>query len=90
MKKETLAERCRRLKFRSWHRGMKETDLLLGTFADQYIDQFSLEELDQYEDVMAETDADLYNWYAGREAFPEEKKSAVFSLLMDHKYEVDR
>ncbi|MBO6686593.1 MAG: succinate dehydrogenase assembly factor 2, partial [Parvibaculum sp.] len=26
--------RVRKLKFRSWHRGMKEMDLILGHFAD--------------------------------------------------------
>ncbi|MGL9725875.1 MAG: succinate dehydrogenase assembly factor 2, partial [Wolbachia sp.] len=29
----------RKLMYRSWHRGCKETDILLGYFALQYIDK---------------------------------------------------
>lgn len=90
MKKETIEERRRRLRFRSWHRGTKETDLLLGSFADKYIADFTEEQLDQYETLMAEPDADIYNWYAKREEMPPAKKTAVMDLLMDHQYSVDR
>ena len=31
---EGMDARRRRLKFRSWHRGMREMDLVLGRFAD--------------------------------------------------------
>ena len=33
--------RRKRLLFRSWHRGTKETDLLLGSFAEQHLPAFS-------------------------------------------------
>ena len=34
---DELDARRRKLLFRSWHRGMRETDLILGQFADAEI-----------------------------------------------------
>ena len=46
---EGLDERRRRLLFRSWHRGIREMDLVLGRFADAHIASLSEAELDEYE-----------------------------------------
>ena len=45
---EGLDERRRRLLFRSWHRGIKEVDLVLGGYADARIGAMSETELDQF------------------------------------------
>ncbi len=55
--------RIRRIRYRSWHRGCKETDVILGNFADQCL--YSLEpvtELALYEALLNEQDADIWNW----------------------------
>ena len=57
-----LDNRRKRLKFRSWHRGMREMDLLIGRFADRNLDVFSERQLDLFETLLHETDPDLYNW----------------------------
>ena len=44
-----LCARQRRILFRSWHRGMREVDLLLGRFANAEIGNLSDDELDAYE-----------------------------------------
>ena len=44
-----LNNRRKRLKFRSWHRGMREMDLLIGRFADRNLDVFSERQLDLLE-----------------------------------------
>lgn len=57
------AERDRRLKrirFRSWHRGIKEMDLLIGGFADKYLADLSDQELDAFEAVLTVPDQELY------------------------------
>ena len=41
--------RRRKLLFRSWHRGMREMDLVMGRFADMEIGRLSEAELDEYE-----------------------------------------
>ena len=35
---DARAARRRKLKFRSWHRGMREMDLIIGRFADAFMD----------------------------------------------------
>ncbi len=47
-----LDPRRRKLLFRSWHRGMREMDLILGSFADARIDSLTDAELDQYEGLL--------------------------------------
>jgi antitoxin CptB len=36
-----LDERRRRLLYRCWHRGTRETDLIMGPFADAWIGELS-------------------------------------------------
>ena len=67
---EGLGGRQRRLLFRSWHRGIRETDLLLGRFADACIDKLSEAELDDYERLLEVSDHDLYVWVTGEAEIP--------------------
>ena len=76
----------RRLKFRSWHRGTREADLLLGTFADRHLDSFSADQLARYDRLLGNSDPDLYNWLTGREAVPAEQDDDVMALLKEHEY----
>lgn len=66
--------RLKRLAMRSWRRGMRETDLLLGPFADAHLAGMEGGDLDLYEALLEENDQDLYGWIvaagAGREAGP--------------------
>lgn len=61
---ETHENRLRRLRMRSWRRGTKEMDLLLGPYADARLDGLSGEELEIYEQMLDENDQDLYLWVA--------------------------
>ena len=65
-----LDARRRRALYRSWHRGIRETDLLLGGFADAEIDRLTAPELDQYEALLAEADADILAWINGERPAP--------------------
>ena len=55
-----LAVRRRKLKFRSWHRGMREMDLIMGRFADAFVDAMDRDELDAYERLMEMPDPELF------------------------------
>ena len=70
MTPEPIEIRRKRLRFRAWHRGMRESDLLLGNFADTHAINFSQEQLDRFETLLEVADADIYNWYARREPVP--------------------
>ncbi|MGH6990372.1 MAG: succinate dehydrogenase assembly factor 2 [Stellaceae bacterium] len=75
--------RRKKLLYRAWHRGTREADLLLGTFADRYVAGFDRGQLDQFEALLEIDDALLYDWIAGRAAPPVEQRSAVMQLLLD-------
>lgn len=63
----------RQLQFRSWHRGTREMDLLLGRFADRTLPTLEAKGLEVYARFLEETDPDLYDFYCGRlenDAFP--------------------
>lgn len=63
--------RLKRLRMRSWRRGMKEMDLILGPFADSGLATLADPELDAYERLLEENDQDLYLWVTGARAAPD-------------------
>ncbi len=76
----------RMLKFRSWHRGTKECDLLLGTFADRHVDGFTPEQLDRYQDLLQSNDPELFDWAIGRAPVPPELDTDVMRMLLAHRF----
>jgi antitoxin CptB len=64
------ALRKRRLKFRVWHRGMREVDLILGRFADAHLDGLGAGDLDAFEALLEVPDQELYAWVIGQEPIP--------------------
>jgi antitoxin CptB len=70
-----------RLHFRSWHRGTREMDLLLGGFADAHLRGFTCEQLDCYEALLLQSDPDLYSWVTKTEPIPAEQDNDVMRLL---------
>jgi antitoxin CptB len=78
---EGLDPRRRRLLFRSWHRGIREADLLMGRFADSCIGEMSEAELDQYERLLDVPDHDLYVWVSGEAAIPADYDTPVMHRL---------
>ena len=76
-----LDARRRRIVFRSWHRGMREMDLLLGRFADARIAQLSAGELVDYEALLEAPDRDIFAWLTGEAATPENFATPVLGKL---------
>lgn len=73
------ARRRKRLRFRAWHRGIKEADLILGPFADDHVEAFDAAELDDFEALLAVPDHDLHDWFIGHAAPP----AAFNAVLID-------
>jgi len=65
---EDIGMRKRRLRFRAWHRGTKEMDLVFGPFADARLEGFDAAQLDRLEALMEEEDTDLLKWVLGQES----------------------
>jgi antitoxin CptB len=67
---ETAEARQKRLTMRSWRRGTKEMDLILGPFADRYLAELDDTDLDSYDRLLQENDQDLMAWILGQSAPP--------------------
>ncbi len=72
----------KKLQFRSWHRGTREIDMLLGRFADAHLSLFSAEQLDLYDQLLHNSDPDIYNWISQNESVPEKENNDVVQKLI--------
>lgn len=74
--------RRRRARFRAWHRGMLENDLLLGRFADSEADRLTEAELDQFEALLEAIDRDLFAWATGEAPTPPAYDTELFRKIV--------
>ncbi|MFC3087811.1 succinate dehydrogenase assembly factor 2 [Tabrizicola soli] len=74
---ETAEARLKRMRMRSWRRGTKEMDLVLGPFADAHLAGLAEAELLAYDALLAENDQDLLAWILGQASAP----AALAALL---------
>jgi antitoxin CptB len=88
---EGLDVRRRRLLFRAWRRGVREIDLIVGRFADAYIDTLNDGALDEFEALIEVPNAELYAWVTGDEPVPQDFDTAVLRQLISfHRQGVHR
>jgi antitoxin CptB len=78
-----LDTRRKRLKFRAWHRGMKEVDLVLGPFADTYLDQLDETAVTDFELLISVPDQDLYDWLCDRSTPPDRYRTKLYEQIYD-------
>lgn len=71
----------KRLKYRSSHRGCKETDLILGAFADTALPRLPAVLVNLYEQFLEESDADIWNWLTGKN--PPEKYESLIAIIRE-------
>jgi antitoxin CptB len=77
-----LDERRKRLRFRAWHRGTREMDLVLGRFVDAKAAELTDAEIDVLEALMEVPDPELYLWIAGTADVPPNYDSPVFRKIV--------
>jgi antitoxin CptB len=82
---EELSMRLRRLRYRAWHRGTREMDLILGPFADARLEAMSEAELDRFEALLDEMDTDLFDWLMGTVPAPPEADHQLLAELLAFK-----
>lgn len=67
----SFEQRLARAKFRSWHRGTREADYMIGGFYDRYHAQWSEAELAWFEALLDADDVDVMAWALGSQPAPE-------------------
>ena len=68
----------KKLSIRSWRRGTKELDLILGRFSDENITKLDISELDLYEQLLSKDDHLIYSWL-----FEKEESPKIFKILVE-------
>jgi antitoxin CptB len=63
--------RLKRLRFRAWHRGTKEADLLIGGFFDTFSATWNEDQIAWYEALMDDEDVEIMGWAIGTILIPE-------------------
>jgi antitoxin CptB len=64
--------RLKRLRFRAWHRGTKEADLMIGGFYDAHAADWSDAEMAWFETFLEEQDVDIMAWGMGAQPVPKQ------------------
>lgn len=77
-----LDRRRRKARFRAWHRGMREADLVLGGFADAEVTRLDEEELGLFEALLDEPDGDIVKWITGELELPARQDNALTRRLI--------
>jgi antitoxin CptB len=77
--------RLRRLRYRAWHRGTREMDLILGPYADARLEAMPLAELDRFEALLEEADTDLFDWLLGNQPIPADADRQLLADLLAFK-----
>ena len=75
--------RRKRIRFRAWHRGMKEVDLVLGPFADAHLEQLDETALADFEILLNVPDQDLYDWLCERRTPPGHYRTKLYEKIHD-------
>ena len=73
--------RLKRLRFRAWHRGIREADLLVGGYFDRHHRNWSEADIDWFERLIEEQDVDILAWAFGTSPPPERFAGEMMNRL---------
>lgn len=83
IQEQNREQRIKKILYRTWYRGCKETDKILGSFAKEYAHGMTDAELDLLEGILEEDDKDLYNWLTRTVPLPQDyAENTVMQRLM--------
>ena len=74
--------RRRRLRFRAWHRGIRETDPIMGRFADVHLDALTVEDMADFEGLLDIPDRDILDWVTGAAPVPDGQLTPVLARIL--------
>jgi antitoxin CptB len=73
--------RLRRLRYRAWHRGTREADLMVGGFFDRDSAAWDDAEIGWFEALIEEQDVDIMGWAMDRQPVPERLQGEMMNRL---------
>ena len=82
---QDLDARRKRILFRSLRRGTKESDLVIGGFAESNLPRLDAAQLDALEALLDRPDPELLGWVIGLHPVPAEFDTDVMAMLKAYK-----
>ena len=82
--------RRKKLKYRAWHRGFVEADLILGPFADTHLERLDETALGHFEVLLEQADHDLYAWIVSESPPPADFDLPLLALIRQFRFEAQR
>ena len=73
--------RLKRLRFRAWHRGIREADMMIGGFFDRHHQGCDVGEMDWFETFLEEQDVDVMAWAIGAAEPPQRFEGEMMRRL---------
>lgn len=78
--------RLKRLRFRAWHRGTREADLLIGGFFDAHAAAWDEAEIAWFERLLDQQDVDIMAWAIGTAPPPPRFQGPMMQALRQINY----
>ena len=75
----------KKILYRSEYRGIKEMELLLNSFVKKHINDFSIVDLKQLDDLLNFDDNSLFKWYLNKKVEIKIPNNKVSNLLKNFK-----
>ncbi len=72
------------LLYRSIHRGCKETDILVGKFAQNKLQKLNDKELELFENFIIQDDANIYDWILNKTPCPKKYTILIQNIREFH------
>jgi antitoxin CptB len=79
-------DRLKRLRFRAWHRGTREADLMIGGYFDECGQGWDEAEMAWFEALLEEQDVDIMAWALGTAPVPERFDGPMMKRLKTINY----
>ena len=76
-----MDEVLRALKYRAWHRGTREADMMVGGFFDAAHADWGAHDRALFAALLMETDVDIMAWAIGTQPVPERYEGPMMDAL---------
>ena len=71
----------RALKYRAWHRGTREADMMIGGFFDAHYASWGEHERALFAELLTEQDVDIMAWAIGTQDVPDRYQGPMMDAL---------
>ena len=76
-----MDEVLRALKYRAWHRGTREADMMIGGFFDAHHSSWGPHERALFAALLTETDVDIMAWAIGTDICPARYEGPIMEAM---------